>query len=371
MMEMNLHLSRQPFSPSGADTSSRLDGEGRAEQANDTFGVDDKGRQQVLRQRSQAATIATAPPCVPTNHLPEFPLDPWMDLTHFLICVGLRALTRTPVFRLVVVLRHASWARVAWFQTLLAQRTVAALLNAELEAPGSALFRPRARPCRLPLGAAQFIARFVQCEVAGLKQPRRFLRPILWRCVDTHLRPFRIVFQGAQRRAAKADAIERDTLNLVALSGFFFLQERHGVGSFVAVARQQVDRTDQFGIRVQTGVNQVTVKIIAVLAVARITVSERDEFVARLRLSVGQDLVRQRQGHPQRLPLGWRPDWLLSFGSGLQAKLQAVGPSDDLAQVYDSRQQTFFVFQIGARRPDCRRRFLVRRSLLRRKHPRR
>jgi hypothetical protein len=29
MMEMNLQLSRQPFSPSSADTSSRLDGEGR------------------------------------------------------------------------------------------------------------------------------------------------------------------------------------------------------------------------------------------------------------------------------------------------------------------------------------------------------
>src|SRR5262249_14497022 len=107
MMEMNLHLSRQLFSPSSADTSSRLDGERRAEQANDTFGVDDKGDQQILRQRSQAATVATAPPFVPTNHLPEFPLDPWMFLTHLLVRVGLRALTRTPVLCFVVVLRHA------------------------------------------------------------------------------------------------------------------------------------------------------------------------------------------------------------------------------------------------------------------------
>src|SRR5262249_12330160 len=204
-MEMNLHLSRQPFSPSGADTSSRLDGEGRAEQANDSFGVDDKGRQQVLRQRSQAATIATALPCVPTNHFPEFPLDPWMDLTHFLICVGLRALTRTPVFRLIVVLGHASWARVAWLQTLVSQRTVATLLGAELEAPACALFRPIAQARRLPLWAAQFVACLIQFEVVGREQPRRLLRPVLRRSVDSDLRPFRIVFQRLQRRPAEAD----------------------------------------------------------------------------------------------------------------------------------------------------------------------
>src|SRR5262245_49234166 len=134
MMEMSLHLSCHPFSQSSADTSSRLHVEWRVEQATATFGIDDKGRQQVLRQRSQAATIATAPPCVPTNHLPEFPLDQWMFLTHLLVGVGLRALTRTPVLCFVIVLCHAPWARVAWFQTLLAQWTIAVLLRGHLEA---------------------------------------------------------------------------------------------------------------------------------------------------------------------------------------------------------------------------------------------
>src|SRR5437899_1524301 len=346
MTEINLHLSRQPLSPSSADTSGRLDGEGRGEQANDTFGVDDKGGQQVLHQRSQAATIATAPPCVPTNHLPEFPLDPWMDLTRLFISVGLRALTRTLVFRLVVVLRHASWSRVAWFQTFVAQWAVAAWLGAKLEPPACAFFRAIAQARRLPLWTTQFIARFIQCEVAGRKQFRRFLRPVLWRRVDGHLRPFRIVFQSAQRRAAKADPVERDALNLISLRRFFFLHQRHGIGAFVAVAGQQVDRADDFGIGVLADVQQKAIKIIAVLALARIAVSERDQFVGSLHLAVGQDLVRQAQCRLQRLLLRLCPDWL---SGGLKACLQALGPGDDFAQVYDARQQRLFVFQSGAR----------------------
>src|SRR5262245_40067112 len=158
MMEMSLHLSRHPFSPSSADTSSQLDGEWRAEQANGTFGIDDKGRQQVLRQQSQAATIATAPPCVPTNHLPEFPLDQWMFLTHLLVGVGLRALTRTPVLCFVIILCHAPWARVAWFQTLLEQWTIAALLCVELEEQTCAIFHPIAHPRCLSQMASNLVA---------------------------------------------------------------------------------------------------------------------------------------------------------------------------------------------------------------------
>src|SRR5262245_1771739 len=250
-MEMIYCLPLQFCSPLSADTSGRLGGEWRVEQADETFGIDDKGDQQVLRQRSQAASIATTPPRVPTDHLPEFPFDPWMDLTHLLVSVGLRALTRTPIFRLVVVLGHASWTRVAWLQTLVSQWTVATLLGAELEAPTRAFFRAIAQARRLPLWATQFVTRFIQFEVARRKQPRLFLRPVLRRRVDFHLRSFRIVFQRLQRRSAKANAIDRDALNLVPLRDLFFLQERHGIGSFVAVARQQIDRTDQFGIGIR------------------------------------------------------------------------------------------------------------------------
>ena len=50
MMEMNLHLSRQPFAIGRRHFKSAGWRGARAEQANDSFGVDDKGRQQVLRQ---------------------------------------------------------------------------------------------------------------------------------------------------------------------------------------------------------------------------------------------------------------------------------------------------------------------------------
>src|SRR2546426_4746419 len=161
----------------------------------------------------------------------QLPLDAGMLSAHRVIVGGLRPLPRRVVLCFVVVLDDGAAPLGGGFDPLGAHRTRTALGDREGKAP--------AVP---PLGAlpgagggtartAHFIPRVVEDEGGRLEQLRRGGDPVKRRDIDGELRPARVLTQFREHVPAIANAVDRETGDIVAVGLRFARDHVGGVGS--------------------------------------------------------------------------------------------------------------------------------------------
>src|SRR5262249_12197239 len=121
------------------------------------------------------------------------------------------------------------------FDTLGAHRTRTALGDREGKAPAMPPLGALPGAGSGPAWTAHFIPRVVEEEGGGLKQLRRGGAPIKRRDIDGELRPVRGLIQCREQVPAIANAVDRETGNVVAVGLLFARDQVGGVGSLISI----------------------------------------------------------------------------------------------------------------------------------------
>ena len=209
------------------------------------------------------------------------------------VLVGRRALLSSLVLRGEIVFADFACLSVAGRQTLVTQRAVATLLRAKVKNPAVVKRVTIARAALFSVGTSHCVAGLVELEIVRLKQLRIAWRLLLGRHEDRHLRPVRIITERLEHRAVVTDGIDREAFDVVAVCGFFALDQLPGIGGFIAVGRQEVNAADQVGVGILADVEQIAVVLFAGFIAPRCRISQGAELVTRFWLAVAQHFVRQ------------------------------------------------------------------------------
>jgi hypothetical protein len=153
--------------------------------------------------------------------------------------------------------------------------------------------RALARPTRRTAWTPHFVVRLIEGEHLGLKQLWGGHRPINRRDIDDQLWSLGGVTQLRQHLAPIADAIHRETGDIVARGLLFPRDQLRGIGRLIGVGREYVHRTDELGVGIHTHIQYVPIIIVPVFARPDIGIDNGAHFVFRVGLPIVEHLVRQ------------------------------------------------------------------------------
>ena len=112
---------------------------------------------------------------------------------------------------------------------------------------------------------------------------RRVFGLLSGRHIDIQAQSVRI-FEGMQDGTVEANPVDRYRFHIVPVNRFFLLDQRDGIGSFLTIAWQHIDLRDDFAVRVDKNVQQVTVEPVPMPGSPSVGVRHTADLVAASRM---------------------------------------------------------------------------------------